>query len=71
MAGQGDKRVEALRLADVFRAKVIDSSIEHFVFELTGRPSKLDKFVAIMQPLGLVEVCRTGVAALSRGKDGM
>ena len=50
---------------------MIDSSIEHFVFELTGRPSKLDKFVAIMQPLGLVEVCRTGVAALSRGKDGM
>ncbi|MBB4002244.1 MAG: acetolactate synthase small subunit [Aurantimonas endophytica] len=71
VAGQGEKRVEALRLADVFRAKVVDSSIEHFVFELTGRPSKLDKFVAIMAPLGLVEVCRTGVAALSRGKDGM
>ena len=71
VAGQGEKRVEALRLADVFRAKVVDSSIEHFVFEITGRPSKLDKFVALMAPLGLVEVCRTGVAALSRGKDGM
>ena len=71
VAGQGERRVEALRLADVFRAKVIDSSIEHFVFEITGRPSKIDKFVAIMAPLGLVEICRTGVAALGRGKDGM
>ena len=71
VAGTGERRVEALRLADVFRAKVIDSSIEHFVFEITGRPSKIDKFVAIMAPIGLVEVCRTGVAALSRGKAGM
>ena len=71
VAGGGEKRVEALRLADVFRAKVIDSSIDHFVFEITGRPSKVDKLVAIMAPLGLVEVCRTGVAALSRGKDAM
>jgi len=71
VAGKGEGRVEALRLADVFRAKVIDSSIEHFVFEITGRPSKIDKFVAIMAPIGLVEVCRTGVAALSRGKAGM
>ncbi|TFF22816.1 acetolactate synthase small subunit [Jiella endophytica] len=71
VAGHGEKRVEALRLADVFRAKVVDSSIEHFVFEITGRPSKLDKFVALMAPLGLVEICRTGVAALSRGKEGM
>ncbi|MAU98410.1 acetolactate synthase small subunit [Aurantimonas sp. 22II-16-19i] len=71
VAGKGEKRVEALRLADVFRAKVVDSSIEHFVFEITGRPSKLDKFVGLMAPLGLVEVCRTGVAALSRGMEGM
>ncbi|MBO0905416.1 acetolactate synthase small subunit [Jiella sonneratiae] len=71
VAGQGERRVEALRLADVFRAKVLDSSIEHFVFEITGRPSKLDKFVSLMAPLGLVEVCRTGVAALSRGKEAM
>ncbi len=71
VAGEGEKRAEALRLADVFRAKVVDSSIDHFVFELTGRPSKLDKFIAIMQPLGLVEVCRTGVAALTRGADAM
>ncbi|MBO0663330.1 acetolactate synthase small subunit [Jiella sp. MQZ9-1] len=71
VAGTGERRVEALRLADVFRAKVVDSSIEHFVFEITGRSSKLDKFIGLMAPLGLVEVCRTGVAALSRGKDGM
>ncbi|MBP0614861.1 acetolactate synthase small subunit [Jiella mangrovi] len=71
VAGQGEKRVEALRLADVFRAKVVDSSIEHFVFEITGRPTKLDKFVSLMAPLGVVEICRTGVAALSRGKAGM
>ncbi|MCQ0986350.1 acetolactate synthase small subunit [Jiella marina] len=71
VAGTGEKRVEALRLADVFRAKVVDSSIEHFVFEITGRSSKLDKFVGLMAPLGLVEVCRTGVAALARGKEGM
>ena len=71
VAGKGDKRVEALRLADIFRAKVVDSSIEHFVFEITGKPSKIDRFVSIMAPLGLVEVCRTGVAALSRGMDAM
>lgn len=71
VAGEGDRRMEALRLADVFRAKVVDSSIDHFVFELTGRPSKLDKFVSIMKPLGLVEVCRTGVAALSRRPEAM
>jgi acetolactate synthase I/III small subunit len=71
VAGAGEKRVEALRIADVFRAKVIDSSTDHFVFELTGRPSKIDKFVSIMTPLGLVEICRTGVAALARGAAPM
>ena len=71
VAGIGEKRVEALRLADVFRAKVVDSSLEHFVFEITGRSSKLDKFVGLMAPLGIVEVCRTGVAALSRGVESM
>ncbi|MFD2237325.1 acetolactate synthase small subunit [Aureimonas populi] len=71
VAGRGDDRVEALRIADVFRAKVIDSTTEHFVFEITGKSSKIEKFVSIMAPLGLVEICRTGVAAMSRGKDGM
>ncbi|GGD91928.1 acetolactate synthase small subunit [Aureimonas endophytica] len=69
VAGSGDKRVEALRLADVFRAKVVDSSTTHFVFEITGRSSKIDKFISLMKPIGLVEVCRTGVAALTRGAE--
>jgi acetolactate synthase I/III small subunit len=68
VAGSGDKRVEALRLADAFRATVIDATAEHFVFELTGRQSKIEQFISIMEPLGLVEVCRTGVVALRRGK---
>lgn len=71
VVGSGDSRVESLRLADAFRAQVIDATTEHFVFEITGRTSKIEQFIAIMQPLGLVEVCRTGVAALNRGPIGM
>jgi acetolactate synthase-1/3 small subunit len=71
VAGKGENRVEAMRLADAFRATVIDASVEHFIFEITGRVSKIEQFIAIMEPLGLVEVCRTGVAAMSRGKEGM
>ena len=71
VAGKGEDRVEAMRLADAFRAQVIDASTEHFTFEITGRISKIEQFISIMEPLGLVEVCRTGVAAVSRGKDGM
>ena len=71
VAGTGDDRVEALRLADAFRASVIDANTEHFIFEITGRVSKIEQFISIMKPLGLVEVCRTGVAALSRGAEGM
>ena len=67
VAGHGDLRVEALRIADAFRAVVIDATVDHFVFEVTGRTSKIEQFVAIMAPLGLVEVCRTGIAAISRG----
>jgi acetolactate synthase-1/3 small subunit len=71
VAGKGDKRVEALRLAEAFRAQVVDASTEHFVFELTGRISKIEQFIALMQPLGLVEVARTGVAAIARGAGAM
>jgi acetolactate synthase-1/3 small subunit len=71
VAGKGDKRVEALRLAEAFRAQVIDASTEHFIFEITGKLSKIEQFVALMQPLGLVEVSRTGLAAISRGADRM
>jgi acetolactate synthase-1/3 small subunit len=67
VAGKGEKRIEALRLAEIFRASVIDASIEHFVFEITGRTSKIEQFIQIMTELGLVEVSRTGVAAIGRG----
>ena len=67
VTGQGDDRVEALRLADVFRAHVVDSTLESFVFQITGAPEKIDAFAELMRPLGLVEVARTGVAAISRG----
>ncbi len=69
VAGTGDKRVEALRLADIFRANAVDSTLESFVFELTGTSEKIDAFADLMRPLGLVEMARTGVAALSRGQN--
>jgi acetolactate synthase-1/3 small subunit len=71
VVGTGEKRVEALRLAEAFRAQVIDASTEHFVFEITGRQSKIEQFITLMQPLGLVEVCRTGLAAIARGSGQM
>lgn len=67
VSGDGDKRVEALRLADIFRANVVDSTLSSFVFEITGTPEKIDAFADLMRPLGLVEMARTGVAALARG----
>lgn len=71
VVGTGEKRIEALRLADAFKADVVDATTEHFIFELTGRTSKIEQFIAIMQPMGLVEVCRTGVAAMGRGAEAM
>ncbi len=67
VVGQGEARAEALRMADAFRARVIDATPESFVFELTGATEKLDAFIALMRPLGLSEVSRTGVAAIARG----
>src|SRR5262245_685229 len=69
--GKGEHRVEALRLADAFRARVIDAGPESFVFEITGGSGKIESFVALMIPLGLVEVSRTGIVAISRGAEGM
>jgi acetolactate synthase-1/3 small subunit len=69
VAGKGEHRVEALRLADIFRANVVDSTLESFVFEITGTPEKIDAFADLMRPLGLQEVARTGVAALARGAE--
>ena len=65
--GEGEKRVEALRLADIFRANVVDSTLASFVFEITGTPDKIDAFADLMRPLGLSDIARTGVAALPRG----
>jgi len=69
--GTGERRVEALRLSDAFRARVIDATTESFVFELTGKTDKIDQFVGLMLPLGLVEVSRTGIVAITRGPEGM
>lgn len=69
--GRGNKRVESLRIADIFRARVVDSSHQHFVFEMTGSSEKLDVFIDMMRPLGLVDVSRTGVVAIARGPKGL
>ena len=71
VAGTGEPRVEALRLADAFRARVIDAGTTSFVFEITGASEKIEQFIALMLPLGLVEVSRTGVVAIARGAEAM
>ena len=71
VAGRGNKRVESLRIADIFRARVVDSSHDHFVFEMTGKSEKLSVFIDLMRPLGLVDISRTGVVAISRGPKGL
>jgi acetolactate synthase I/III small subunit len=71
VAGSGEKRVEALRVSQAFRAKVLDTTHTSFVFEITGAPGKIDAFVELMRPLGLVEVSRTGIAAISRGAEAL
>ena len=69
--GTGEKRVESLRIADIFRARVVDSTIESFVFEMTGSTEKLNAFINLMTPLGLVDVSRTGVVAIARGGEAI
>ena len=69
--GTGEKRVESLRIADIFRARVVDATIESFVFEMTGSTDKLNAFINLMRPLGLVDVARTGVAAIARGPEAL
>jgi acetolactate synthase-1/3 small subunit len=71
VSGKGENRVEALRLADVFRAKVVDTTTSSFIFELTGDPGKIDTFVSLMRELGLVEVGRTGIVGMMRGAEGV
>ncbi len=69
VAGKGENRVEVLRLAQAFNAKIVDTTLESFVFELSGKPEKIDDFIELVRPLGLVELARTGIAALSRGPE--
>ena len=69
VAGKGEARVESLRIAEIFRAHVIDTTNESFIFEVTGASQKIDQFVELMRPLGLVEVSRTGVLSIQRGKE--
>jgi acetolactate synthase I/III small subunit len=71
VAGTGEHRIEALRLAEVFRANVVDTTIGSFVFEVTGASVKIDRFVELMGEIGLVEVARTGIVAMARGKDAV
>ena len=71
VSGHGDKRIEALRIADIFRARAVDSTHESFVFEVTGSSGKLDAFINLMRPLGLIDVSRTGVVAIARGEEGL
>ena len=71
VAGTGEKRVESLRIADIFRARVVDSTNASFVFEMTGATDKLNAFIDLMIPLGLVDVSRTGVVAIARGPEGL
>ncbi len=69
--GTGEHRMEALRMADAFRARVIDATTESFVFEITGASDKIESFINLMLPVGLVEVSRTGIVAIARGPEGM
>lgn len=71
VASTGERRVESLRIADIFRARVVDSTNESFVFEIVGKTGKLDAFIRLMEPLGLIDVSRTGVAAIARGTDAL
>jgi acetolactate synthase-1/3 small subunit len=71
VAGKGESRIESLRLADIFRAHVVDSTTDSFVFEMTGSAEKLNAFITLMEPLGLVEISRTGAVAIARGAAGL
>ena len=71
VAGTGDKRVEALRIADIYKAEVVDAGLDYFIFEMHHRSDKVNRFIELMQPVGLVEQSRTGVVAIARGAKGL
>ncbi len=70
VSSKGEHRLEALRIADIFRARSVDATTASFIFELTGKPEKIDTFISLLRPLGLVDVARTGSAAMARGEEG-
>ena len=71
VAGRGRKRLEALRLADAYKAEIVEADIDYFIFQLTLGSDRISRFIDVMRPLGLVEVCRTGVAALGRDRKSL
>ena len=71
VVGSGEKRVESLRIADIFRARAVDSTNKSFVFEIVGDTGKVNAFIKLMEKLGLTEVSRTGVVAIARGTKGI
>jgi len=71
VVGEGENRIEALRVADIFRARAVDSTLGSFVFEVTGDSKKVNAFIDLMRPLGLAEISRTGVVAIARGAEAM
>ncbi len=71
VTGQGEHRIESLRIADIFRARVVDSTLESFIFEVTGTAQKIDAFIDLMRPIGLADVSRTGIAAIARGSKAI
>ncbi len=69
VSGVDKNRVESLRIADIFKAEVVDAGLEHFIFQIHGEPEHIDRFVDLMRQLGMVDISRTGVAAISRGPE--
>lgn len=67
VAAKGENKIEALRIADIFKSRVLDSNAASFIFEVTGTPEKINEFITLMRPLGLIETCRTGSVAIGRG----
>lgn len=63
----GAKRTEALKIADEYGAKVIDSTADSFIFEITGTSEKIEEFITKIKPYGLAESCRSGSVAVNRG----
>ncbi len=62
-------RSDVLSAVDVYRAKVIDYTTDGMCIEITGDPSKIDAFIELMKPFGILEMCRTGIVALERGSN--